>query len=341
MTEPNHQIILKSRPRGWVAESDFGWRESVLPEPGDGDVLVRAIYMSLDPYMRGRMDDAKSYAQYFQLNEPLQARVIGEVVATRNDGYKEGDTVYGMLDWADYSLAVGGQGLRHVEDDLAPLPYYLGALGMPGMTAWIGMEMGATRPGETVFVSAASGAVGQIAGQIGKIQGCRVVGSAGTDAKAAFVVDDLGFDAAFNYNAVPDYLDGLREHAPDGLDVYFDNVGGEMLEAALDHANVRARVIVCGMISQYNLNRDEMTGVRNLSHINRKRLRMEGFIVSDHNERLDEFMQQMAGWLTSGEVKYRIDITDGLENAPAAFIAMLKGENFGKQVVRIDRDTPQ
>lgn len=344
----NNQIILKSRPVGWVKETDFGQRETALPAPGDGDVLVRSLYMSLDPYMRGRMDDAKSYAQCFQLNEPLKARVIGEVAASENTAFRQGDVVFGMLDWADYSLAPGGRGLRHLPDhadgDLAPLPCYLGILGMPGMTAWIGMEMGAGQngyaPGETVFVSAASGAVGQIAGQIGKFQGCRVVGSAGTDAKAAFCVEELGFDAAFNYNAGPDYLDALKSHCPDGIDMYFDNVGGEMLEAVLDHANTRARIIVCGMISQYNLGRAEMTGVRNLTHINRKRLRMEGFIVSDHAGRLDEFMQQMGAWMKSGKIKYKLDITKGLGNAPRAFIAMLKGENFGKQVVQISDHAP-
>jgi len=335
MTKTNHQIILTSRPQGWVKETDFGTREAVIPALSDDDVLVRALYMSLDPYMRGRMDDAKSYATCFQLDAPLQARVIGVVAASRNAAFREGDTVFGTLDWADYTLAPGGKGLGHVDAGLAPLPYHLGALGMPGMTAWVGMGMADAAAGETVFVSAASGAVGQIAGQIGRLQGCRVIGSTGTDAKAAFCVDELGFERAFNYKAGGSYLEMLEANCLDGIDAYFDNVGGEMLEAVLDHANVRARVIVCGMISQYNLNRDEMTGVRNLSHINRKRIRMEGFIVSDHKDRLDEFMQQMADWLKSGEIKYRVDITDGLANAPGAFIAMLKGENFGKQVVRV------
>jgi len=335
MPTTTRQIILKQRPEGWVTTDDFDTREIELGGPGDGDVLVRAIYMSLDPYMRGRMDASKSYAANFQIGEPLKARVIGEVTASNDDTFHPGDLVFGMLDWADHTMAGPAAGLRHVDPALAPLPYYLGVLGMPGMTAWIGMEMGDPKPGETVFVSAASVAVGQIAGQLGRLRGCRVVGSAGGDDKVAFLTNELGFDAAFNYKTAPDLLTALEEHAPVGVDMYFDNVGGATLEAALDHANNFARFIQCGMISQYNLERDQMQGIRNLTHINRKRIRMEGFIVGDHAERLDEFMGQMAGWLKSGAVTYRIHMTDGLENAPEAFISMLKGGNFGKQVVRI------
>ncbi|MDD9876333.1 MAG: NADP-dependent oxidoreductase [Magnetovibrio sp.] len=335
MSTTNRQIILARRPRGWVEPDDFGTREGPVPDPGAGDVLVRAIYMSLDPYMRGRMDDAKSYATPFQLGAPLKARVVGEVARSRNPAFADGDLVFGMLDWADYTLVPGGGGLRAIPPGDLPLAYHLGALGMPGMTAWIGMEIGQPKPGDTVFVSAASGAVGQIAGQIGKLKGCRVAGSAGSDAKAAFVTDDLGFDAAFNYKTAGDLLAALQARCPDGIDVYFDNVGGAMLEAALDHANPFARFVECGMISQYNLSRDETPGIRNLTHINRKRITMQGFIVSDHADRMDAFMAEMTGWLESGAVKYRIDTAEGLEAAPLAFIEMLKGGNFGKQVVRI------
>jgi len=335
MPTTTRQIIMKSRPEGWVTPQAFGLREIVLDDPGEGEVLVRAIYMSLDPYMRGRMDAAKTYASNFQIDQPLKARVIGEVAASNHSNFKSGDLVFGMLDWADYTLLPSADGLRLIDSELAPLPYYLGVLGMPGMTAWIGMEMGNPQPSETVFVSAASGAVGQVVGQIGKIRGCQVVGSAGSDEKAAFLTGELGFDAAFNYKSCPDVLQALQQHAPDGLDMYFDNVGGVILEAALDHANSFARFIQCGMISQYNLSRDQTPGIRNLTHINRKRIRMEGFIIGDHADRLHEFMAEMAGWLKSGAVKYRIHTTDGLENAPDAFIAMLKGGNFGKQVVRI------
>ena len=306
-----------------------------VAELGEGDVLVRALYMSLDPYMRGRMDDAKSYAACFSLNEPMQARVVGQVVRFENGAFAAGQLVIGMLDWADFSVVAGAKGLRVIDDQTVPLPYYLGALGMPGMTAWIGMEIGASKPGETVFVSAASGAVGQIAGQIGRLKGCHVVGSAGSDDKVNFITSALGFDAGINHRTQSDLLAALRETAPNGLDVYFDNVGGRTLEAALDHANIGARIVVCGMISQYNLTHEETPGVRNLTHINRKRMRMEGFIVSDHVHRFDEFAAEMAGWLKSGAVKYRVDVTDGLENAPAAFLSMLEGGNFGKQVVQI------
>ena len=340
MSTPTRQITLRRHPMGWVTPNDFEIREAILPAPPSNHVLVRAIFMSLDPYMRGRMDANKTYAQNFQIGEPLKARVIGEVIHSRHANFNPGDLVHGMVDWADISIAQGSN-LRHVDPTVAPLPYYLGALGMPGMTAWIGMEMGAPRPGETVFVSAASGAVGQIAGQIAKLQSCRTVGCAGSDEKTAFLLDELGFDAAFNYKSSTAVLEALKVAAPNGVDMYFDNVGGIILEAALDHANNFARFIQCGLISQYNLSREETTGVRNLTHINRKRIRMEGFIVSDHSDRLEEFMSEMKAWLSSGQIRYRIDITNGLENAPEAFISMLKGGNFGKQVVQIGPTPPE
>jgi NADPH-dependent curcumin reductase CurA len=338
MTTINRQVIFKARPEGWVTPDCFEMRETPVPEPADGEVLVRTIYMSMDPSMRGRMDAAKSYAPGWVLGEPCKTRLVGEVTASRNAEFKEGDLVFGKtLDWADYTL-VPGKAIRPINPDAAglPLSYHLGALGMPGMTAWVGLDLAAPKEGDTLFVSAASGAVGQIVGQIGKLKGCRVIGSAGTDAKVAYLIDELGFDAAFNYrSAGDDILAALQKAAPDGLDIYFDNVGGAVLEAALDHANMRARVVICGMISQYNLTRDETPGIRNLPHINRKRIRMEGFIVSDHEDRRAEFEAEMIGWLKSGRFKYRVDVAEGLENAPAAMIAMLKGENFGKQVVKV------
>ena len=334
------QIVLASRPEGWVVPENFSLREAALPALAEGDVLVRAIYLSLDPYMRGRMDAAKSYAENFQVGKPLKARAIGAVAASRNGDYREGDIVFGVLDWADLSHVPGGNGLRPVDTSSgAPLAWHLGALGMPGMTAWVGVAMAEPKAGETFFVSAASGAVGQIAGQIAKIRGCRVVGCAGTDAKVAYLLDDLGFDAGFNHRTqAHDLLGALQRAAPDGLDIYFDNVGGAILEAALDHANTKARVTACGMISQYNLTREETPGVRNLTHIVRKRIRMEGFIVSDHAAKRPAFEADMAAWLKAGKIKYRVDVAEGLDAAPAAFIAMLKGDNFGKQVVRVSRE---
>ena len=334
----NHQIIFKARPEGWVTPDCFDTRDVPLPEPGEGEVLVRTVYMSMDPSMRGRMDAAKSYAPGWVLGEPCKTRIVGEVAASRAPDFAEGDLVFGkVMDWADYSL-VPTKAIRRINPDAAglPLSYHLGALGMPGMTAWVGLDLADPVAGETLFVSAASGAVGQIVGQIGKLKGLTVVGSAGTDDKVAYLTDDLGFDAAFNYRAAgDDILGALQKAAPGGLDIYFDNVGGRVLEAALDHANTRARVVICGMISQYNLTREDTPGIRNLPHINRKRIRMEGFIVSDHEDRRPEFEAEMIGWLKSGAIKYRVDVAEGLENAPAAMIAMLKGENFGKQVVRV------
>ena len=334
----NHQIIFKARPEGWVTPDCFEMREVPLAEPAEGEVLVRTIYMSMDPSMRGRMDTAKSYAPGWVLGEPCKTRSVCEVTASRHADFREGDLVFGkVLDWADYSC-VPGKAIRKINPAAAglPLSYHLGALGMPGMTAWVGLDLAAPKEGETLFVSAASGAVGQIVGQIAKMKGLHVVGSAGTDAKVAYLTGELGFDAAFNYrDAGDDILGALQKAAPQGLDVYFDNVGGRVLEAALDHANLRARVVICGMISQYNLSREDTPGIRNLPHINRKRIRMEGFIVSDHEDRRAEFEAEMIAWLKSGAIQYRVDVAEGLENAPAAMIAMLKGENFGKQVVKV------
>ena len=330
------QVILKRRPDGWITSDCFATREVDIPRLGGGDVLVRSIYMSLDPYMRGRMDEGKTYTAAFELGRPLQARIIGEVAASENEAFPVGLVVFGVLDWADFMAVPGGAGLRPVNAALAPLPYHLGAFGMPGMTAWIGLrEIGRPREGETLVVSAASGAVGQIAAQMGRIAGCRVVGTAGSDAKVRFLMEELKLDGAFNHAASDDFLADLQRLCPGGIDVYFDNVGGAMLEAALDHANLFARFVQCGSISQYNLVGDQRYGVKNLTHLTRKRICMRGFIVSDHADRRPEFEAEMAAWLKSGEIQYRLDIVDGLENAVDAFIGMLKGDNFGKLVVRI------
>ena len=336
MPQTTRQILLKSRPDGWVTLDNFDSREVTTPDLGEGDVLVRAIYMSLDPYMRGRMDAEKSYAANFELGEAMIARCVGEVVESANTAFDVGTLVVGMLDWADYSVVKGAKGLSPIDPDLAPLPYFLGILGMPGLTAWIGMtEIGQPKEGETLFVSAASGAVGQVAGQMGKMIGCRVVGTAGTDEKVAFLKDELDFDDAFNHRTETDYLAAMQRTCPDGIDVNFENVGGAMLESFIEHANDFARSIQCGAISQYNLVGDDRFGIRNLENIHRKRIRMEGFIVTDHWRRMGEFQAEVGGWLKAGKIKYKIDMTDGLENATAALIGVLEGKNFGKQVVKI------
>ena len=336
MPTSTRQIILKSRPNGPVSDENFETREINLPDLQDGDVLLRTIYMSLDPYMRGRMDVEKSYAANFEVKEPMIAGCVSEVVISNNDVYQVGNIVVGMLDWADYSIVSGDKELRLVYPEIAPLPYYLGVLGMPGMTAWIGIkEIGKPKEGGTLLVSAASGAVGQIGGQMGRMAGCRAVGCAGSDDKVSYLTDELGFDAAFNHRKEMNYLAALQRCCPDGIDVNFENVGGAMLEAVLEHANDYARSIQCGAISQYNVSKDERYGIQNLEHVHRKRIHMQGFIVTDHWSRFDEFIAEMAGWLRSATISYKVNVVDGLENAPAAFMSMLEGGNFGKQVVRI------
>ncbi|HZD25109.1 MAG TPA: NADP-dependent oxidoreductase [Alphaproteobacteria bacterium] len=333
MALDNTQVIFKARPTGWVDDSHFEIRTVPAGEPADGEVLVKNLYMSVDPYMRGRMREGRSYVAGFELGKVLQAGVVGVVVKSRDKDTPEGTFVNGTFGWEQYSV-VRARGLRKVDPDAAPLSYYLGVLGMPGMTAWVGLEtIGKPQAGETVYVSAASGAVGQVVGQIAKLKGCRVTGSAGSDDKVAYIVDELGFDAGFNYHQAESLSKALRGVCPDGIDVYFENVGGRMLDAVLTQVNVRARIVACGMISQYNLQKPE--GVHNLMTIVGNRVLMQGFIVSDHYDRLPEFEQQMAGWLREGKVKYHESVTEGIENAPRAFIGMLKGENFGKAVVHI------
>jgi NADPH-dependent curcumin reductase CurA len=333
------QVLLMSRPAGAAGPENFAMREAELPPLEQGDIEARAIYMSVDPYMRGRLDAEKSYAANFELGEPMIARCVGQVTESLNPKFQAGDLVVGMMDWADHSVVKGGKGLARVDASLAPLPYFLGLLGMPGLTAWVGIrEIGQPKEGETLFVSAASGAVGQLAGQMGKIAGCRVTGCAGSADKIAYVTDELGFDAVFNHREEVDYLAAMQRVAPEGLDVNFENVGGAMLEAALEHANDHARFIQCGAISQYNLKGDERYGVKNLEHLHRKRITMRGFIITDHWQRMGEFQEEVAGWLRDGRIKYKIDVTDGLENATDAFLGLLAGENFGKQVIRIGAD---
>jgi NADPH-dependent curcumin reductase CurA len=331
------QVIFKSRPDGWVSEDNFALQAADIPAPGPGQMLIRNIYMSVDPYMRGMMDDKKSYAAPLKPGDVLPCRVIGEVMESNHPGYAPGEFVFAMLRWQEYSLADGSEDMRKVDPDLAPISWNLGVLGAPGLTAYVGMiHFGQPKAGEQVFVSAAAGAVGQIAGQLAKMQGARVVGSAGSDAKVAFLRDDIGLDGAFNYRNYAGYGAALDEFFPDYIDVYFDNVGGEALDEVLARVNPFARCIECGMISQYN--RTEPYGMRNLTQINRMRVTMQGFIVRDHFDMLPKYLTDMAGWLEDGKIRYVEDIAEGLENAPGAFIRMLKGENFGKQVVRIGAD---
>ncbi len=331
----NRQITLASRPIGYPKESDFKLIETPIPSPEDGQVLVKTIFLSVDPYMRGRMNQARSYAANVEFNEVMVGGVIAQVAESKHSDYQVGDIVNANIGWQEYGVS-GGDGLRKIDPTLAPISTGIGILGMPGLTAYFGLlEVGKLQDGETVFVSGAAGAVGSVVGQIAKIKGCRVIGSAGSDEKIAYVVDELGFDAAFNYKTVTDYHKKLSELCPDGIDVYFDNVGGSITDAVFPNLQLKGRVVICGQISQYNLENPE-TGPRFLWHLITKRARIEGFLVFDFADRHPVALVQMAEWLQQGKLKYRETIAEGgIESAPSAFISMLKGGNIGKQLVKI------
>lgn len=338
MAHPNKRVLLNSRPSGWVTADNFRMDEQPIPSPSAGEVLIRNIVMSVDPYMRGRMNEAKSYIPPFQIGEPLQAGMVGEVVESENPQFHTGDYVLGMMNWETYSLS-DGEGLTKLDKDLAPLSYYLGILGMPGATAYVGLtEIAECKDGEAVLVSAASGAVGSVVVQIAKNMECYVVGSAGSDAKCDFV-RELGADQAINYKTSPSLVKSVREAFPAGIDVYFENVGGAMLEAAIMNLAFNARIALCGMIADYNVEPDKMPpGPRGMTMLIGRSARMQGFIVSNYPELMRDWIQLGARWLKEGKLQYRETVADGIESAPAAFIGMLKGENVGKQIVRLDDD---
>ncbi len=329
----SREIRLAARPVGEPKPSDFELAEVEVPSPADGEIVVHNLVMSVDPYMRGRMNDVKSYVPPFQVGEAMQGGAVGEVVESMADTHKVGDLVLHMQGWRDYAVGPAGS-FRRVEPGPSP-SYHLGVLGMPGLTAYAGLfDVAAMKEGETVFISGAAGAVGSLAGQFAKLRGAgRVVGSAGSPDKVRWLVEELGFDAAFNYKDAP-VLDQLRTFAPEGIDVYFDNVGGDHLEAAIHVLNQHGRVAICGMISQYN-NRAPEPGPRNLMMLVSKRLRLQGFLVSDHSQLLPEFVREVGGWLQDGKLVVRETFVDGLENAPEAFLGLLRGDNTGKMVVRI------
>jgi NADPH-dependent curcumin reductase CurA len=316
---------------GLPKRGDFTWTTTPAPEPAEGQVLVRTHYISLDPAMRGWMNDARSYIAPIKLGEVMRAGAVGEVVASRHPGFKEGDYAVGMLNMQDYA-AVDGAGLQMVSPQLAPLPLFLSALGMPGMTAYFGLlDVGAPVAGQTVVVSAASGAVGALVGQIARIKGCRAVGLAGGPEKCAYVKDVLGFDAVIDYKN-EDVGKGFSAHCPKGIDVYFDNVGGEILDAALARLARHARVVICGAISQYNSSVVE--GPRNYLSLLVQHARMEGFVVFDYANRYAEGAMAMAGWLADGSLKSKEDIVDGLETFPETLLKLFTGENFGKLIIK-------
>lgn len=330
----NKQIRLASRPSGWVKEENFTVTEEPVPEPEDGQLLVRNIFMSVDPYMRGRMNDTKSYVPPFQIGEVLQAGVVGQVEASRHPDFAAGDYVTGMLGWENYSISDGSQ-LRKVVAGAVPLSYYLGILGMPGMTAYVGLfTIAQIQPEDTVFVSAASGAVGSVVGQLAKNHGCQVAGCAGSDDKVALLTEEFCYDAAFNYRDSKSLSTSIREVCPKGIDVDFENVGGELFEAALWNMRDFGRIALCGMISSYNDEKLE-PGPRGMMLIIGRRLRIQGFIVSDHPDACQEYVAKASAWLAEGKLKYHETIAEGVENAPAAFINMLTGGNVGKQIVQL------
>lgn len=328
----NREIHLASRPQGWPTEDTFRLVETEVPTPGPGQIVVRNQYMSVDPYMRGRMNDVKSYVPPFALDAALDGAAIGEVVASETADIAVGTTVLHGLGWREYAL-LDAAAARPVDPNIAPVSAYLSVLGMIGLTAYAGLlEVAAMKPGETVFVSAAAGAVGSLVGQIAKLKGAgRVIGSAGSPAKVERL-RALGFDAAF------DYHDGVRESlraaAPDGVDVYFDNVGGDHLEAAISAMNLHGRAAICGMISQYNAT-EPSAAPRNLALVIGKRLTLRGFLVNDHNDVRAAFVRDVSGWLRDGTLSYDETIVDGIENAPSAFLGLLRGDNLGKMLVRV------
>ena len=329
----HRRVVLARRPPGEPAESDFRIEEVPVPVPGPGQFLARIVYLSLDPYMRGRMRDAKSYAPPVELGGVMTGGAVGEVVKSNHPHFQVGDIVEDILGWQEYAIGPG-RTARKIDPAHGPISYANSVLGMPGMTAYFGLfEVGQPRPGETVVVSAASGAVGQIVGQLARIAGCRTVGIAGGPRKCAYVKDELGLDACVDYKAEGNLAAAVKAACPNGVDVYFDNVGGPVSDAVLANLNSFARVSLCGGISQYNV---AEPGPRWLYSFVGKRVTARGFIVWDFNMRYGPALEQMGEWVRSGRIKYKEDIVEGgIEKAPAAFIGLLKGENFGKLQVKV------
>jgi NADPH-dependent curcumin reductase CurA len=330
----SREIRLKHRPLGMPKEEHFELATVRVPEPEEGEMLVRNVYISVDPYMRGRMSERESYVPPFQLGRPLEGGCVGRVLRSVEGRFREGDFVLSMLGWREYFVS-DGTGLIRIDPAIAPVQAYLGALGMPGLTAYVGLlDLGQPEENKTVFVSAASGAVGSIVCQIAKIMGCRVVGSAGSDAKIAWLLERAGVDAAFNYKKAGDLAAEVGKHCPEGIDIYFDNVGGTHLSAALDHMKNSGRIVLCGMISQYNVTRPPRAP-SNLILAIAKRLTLRGFIVTDHLHRQQEFLARMGRWIAEGRITWKETVVEGIENAPRAFLGLFSGENVGKMLVKI------
>jgi len=328
----NRQWRLAARPVGLIKESDFKLTEQPVPEPGEGEVLVRNLYLSLDPTNRGWCE-RDTYMPAVKIGDVMRGGTIGVVEQSRNPRFQEGAVVQGLLGWQDYAIS-DGTGLTALpHNESIPLTAYLGLFGHIGLSAYFGLlDIGKPKAGETLVVSAAAGAVGSLVGQIGKIKGCRVVGIAGGEEKGRWITGELGFDAAIDYKAEP-VLDGLKKHCPDGVDVYFENVGGKILDAVLSVINIKARVVLCGLISQYNAT-EPQPGPYNFGNILIRRARVEGFIVTDYMNRAQEAIADLAKWLAEGKIKYRIDVVEGIEQAPLALNKLFDGSNKGKLIVK-------
>jgi NADPH-dependent curcumin reductase CurA len=326
------EIRLVARPQGFPGEDLFEVAETSIPDPADGQLLIRNAYFSVDPYMRPRMNDVRSYVAPFTLGEAMTGGAVGRVEASRNPRFAEGDWVLHPLGWREWALS-DGTAMRKLDPTVAPVSTALGVLGMPGFTAWYGIfVLGEPKEGETVLVSGAAGAVGSAAGQMAHIAGCRVIGSAGSEEKLDWC-RELGFDTGFNYREQSPRR-ALAELAPDGIDIYFDNVGGEHLEAAIGALRTHGRVVACGSISRYN-DAEPTPGPRNMFLVVTKRLRLQGYIITDHFDRFGEFIEQAADWVRDGRLQYRETVVEGIENAPRAFLGLLRGENIGKMLVKV------
>ncbi len=330
----NQQIILVSRPKGMPTDEHFAIVETPVPQPKEGEVLVQTLYLSVDPYMRGRMSDRKSYVPPYELNGVVGGGAVGRVLQSKSPSYREGDIVLGNYGWQRYAVVPAAQ-LQKVNPELAPITTALGVLGMPGLTAYFGLlDIGQPKKGETVVVSGAAGAVGMTVGQIAKIKGCRVVGIAGSDEKTAYLVQELGFDAAINYKTTADLREALKAACPNGVDIYFDNVGGTISDAVMTLLNFQARIPLCGQIALYNLEKPDV-GPRMQTQLLITSSLMKGFIVRDYASRFEEGVSQLAQWVREGRLKYKENIVEGFENTIKAFLGLFTGENLGKQLVKV------
>lgn len=330
----NRQIILLERPKGLPDPSNFKINETEIPELKNGEIIVQTHYLSVDPYMRARMRDEESYAKPFEIGKPLKGRVVGRVVNSNHSEFEVGNFVTGMLDWADYSIS-DGNGIKKINPDIAPISVNLHVLGMPAITAYFGLlDIAKPKSGETVVVSGAAGAVGTVVGQLAKLKGCYVVGIAGSNEKKEFLEKEIGFDKVINYNATSNIKEDLLKVCPKGIDIYFDNVGGEISDVALSLLNFHSRVTICGQIAHYNTETIEM-GPRLFSHFVTRSVLLKGFIVRDYAERFEEATAHLSEWFSEGKLKYRENIIEGLENAPNAFLGLFHGDNIGKQMVKV------